>query len=282
MPATISSLLSDIKRRLQESSPDLYERESETILQQLLNLTRSELFLNSNRQIDDHIVSQIEKIVSKRLLGIPLQYALGEIFFYSSNYFVDENVLIPRPDTETLVDTVLKNESANSGFFADIGTGSGIITQSILLENPNFQAIAIDISIKALKTASKNICSRGSMICCNKLEALKPLRQFDFIVSNPPYITSEEMKELEESVLHHEPHNALWGGEDGLDFYRYFSKNLGNYLKKDGNVYFEIGYLQGEAVAEILKKDSWISIEVIKDLGNRDRVVKAGKNNEQP
>lgn len=280
MPTTISFILSEIKNRLQQGSPDLYEREAETILQQLLDISRSELYLNPDKQISDDIILKANKIILKRLAGTPLQYALGEVFFYSSNYVIDENVLIPRPDTETIVDTILKNEVGKKRLFADIGTGSGIICQSILYERPDFKAVAIDISPKALKTATKNICSRGSLICCNKLEAIKPSNQFDFIVSNPPYITTKEMNELENSVLHHEPHNALWGGEDGLDFYRYFSQNLGNYLKKGGNVYFEIGHLQGESVSEILQKNNWISIEVIKDLGNRDRVVKARKNDE--
>lgn len=277
MSTTISSFLPEIKKRLKPCSPDLFCRETETIFQQVLNLTRNDLYLKPHTLVSDKVKAKIEDIVTKRLSGLPLQYAMGKVFFYSEDYIVDENVLIPRPDTETLINTILQNESSNQEFFVDIGTGSGIIAQSILSERENYSAIAIDISHKALQTASKNICSHGLLLCCDKLNALKAENQFDFIVSNPPYITSKEMTELEDSVLNHEPHKALWGGEDGLDFYRYFANNLDKYLKKDGNVYFEIGYLQGESVSKILLQNNWHSIEVIKDLGNRDRVIKAGK-----
>lgn len=275
MPTTISSFLPVIKKRLQTVSGDLFEREAETIFQQVLNLPRNDLYLRADRQIDDQTKIKIEEIVEKRVSGVPLQYAIGEIYFYSSNFKVNKDVLIPRPDTETLIETVLKFESNESKFFADIGTGSGIITQILLTERSEYQGIAIDISKAALKTASHNIDTRGLLLCCDKFEAIKPKEQFDFIVSNPPYISTDEMKTLESCVLDHEPHNALWGGAKGLDFYKYFSKNLSKFLKNEGSVYFEIGHLQGEAVSGILKNDCWHSIEIIKDLANRDRVVKA-------
>lgn len=275
MSTTISSFLAIIKKELQSCSPDLFNREAETIFEHVLSLSRNALYLNSSKKISETDQIRIKEIVSKRLSGKPLQYSIGEVFFYSANFKVDENVLIPRPDTETLIETVLQNESSDSLLFADIGTGSGIIAQTLLLEREKYKAIAVDISYKAAITASKNICSRGMILCSDKLESLKALNQFDFIVSNPPYITTEEMGHLEHSVINFEPHTALWGGEDGLNFYRHFSQNLRRYLKVKGKVYFEIGYLQAKDVEKILINDGWKSIEVIKDLAGRDRVIKA-------
>lgn len=275
MANTVATLLAFLKEDLQTCSPDLYTSEAEQILEAVLQCSRNDLYLFSDRPVSEVNYKKIINILSLRKSGKPLQYALGKVYFYSSEFIVDENVLIPRPDTETLIETVLKNETSSKKFFADIGTGSGIIAQTILLERDLYKAVAIDISQKALKTANKNIGQKGSLLCCDKTSSIKPIKQFDFIVSNPPYITQKEMNELESSVLDHEPHNALFGGKDGLYFYRHFSKTLSNYLKPFGNVYFEIGYLQGADITDILKNDGWINVETIKDLGGRDRVIKA-------
>lgn len=280
MDYTISSLLSYLKSQLKPFSPDLYKREAEQILQYVLNSNRNSLHLNSHKKVSEDNKLKCNEILKQRLSGKPLQYAIGEEYFYSSNFKIDENVLIPRPDTETLIEVVLRNESDEHKFFADIGTGSGIITQTLLLERNKYKGLAIDISLPALYTASKNINQRGTLLCSDKLSSIKESAIFDFIVSNPPYITTNEMAELEDSVLNYEPHKALWGGDDGLDFYRYFSKNLKKYLKTDGHIYLEIGHLQKMDIFSLLELDRWKDIEICKDLANRDRVIKARKNNE--
>jgi release factor glutamine methyltransferase len=227
-----------------------------------------------------------------------LQYIFGKAYFYDREFFVNSDVLIPRPDTETLVETVLNNEKGDTAYFADIGTGSGIIPAILAAHRAGWAAVAVDISYEALRTAARNVSSdpatgRSSahvrtsatdrlssaptniiLICCDMLSAVKPQNQFDFIVSNPPYISSPEMKTLDESVINYEPHAALHGGEDGLDYYRMISGRAMMYLKEGGRIYLEIGHDQGESVPQIFREGGRRDIAVIKDLGGRDRVVK--------
>jgi release factor glutamine methyltransferase len=233
--------------------------------------------------------------------GEPLPYIFGKAYFYDREFFVDGNVLIPRPDTETLVEAVINSEKNCPARFVDIGTGSGIIAAILTAHRPAWSAVAVDISSKALLIAKKNLpssntaASRGqspvhaeqsqspppqkniTLVCCDMLTALKPKSQFDFIVSNPPYISSTQMKTLDNSVINYEPHAALDGGGDGLDYYRRISSCAKMYLNGGGRVYLEIGYDQGGSVPEILRDGGWSGVTVIKDLGGRDRVVTAVK-----
>ncbi|MDR2729250.1 MAG: peptide chain release factor N(5)-glutamine methyltransferase, partial [Chitinispirillales bacterium] len=181
-----------------------------------------------------------------------------------------------RPDTETLIEAVLNGEKdKKTAFFADIGTGSGVLAAILTANNPEWNAAAADVSYNALKTASRNVSNRVKLICADMLSAFKPIQKFDFIVSNPPYISSAQMRTLDKSVYGYEPHGALFGGEDGLEFYREISLTAQAHLKDKGRIYLEIGYDQGDSVPRILHNDGWENITVTKDIEGRDRVVKA-------
>jgi len=293
---TASELLRNIRERLTPASgnPDLALIDAEDIVCQSLNITRTQLYTDTAVVVGEDNIAGINTITERHIDGEPLPYILGKTYFYDREFFVDGNVLIPRPDTETIVETIINTEKNHSAKFIDIGTGSGIIAAVLTAHRPGWVAVGIDISYKALLVARMNASSptvedgRGqpsarnsssnkniSLICCDMLTAVKPQKQFDFIVSNPPYISSPQMKTLDPSVIRYEPHTALHGGEDGLDYYRVISGTAGMYLKDGGRVYLEAGYDQGGSVPEILRDGGWRDIAVIKDLGGRDRVVTA-------
>jgi len=301
---TINKLLRDISARLTPVSGDLATVDSETIICQSLNITRTQLYTDTSIIISDDDLSRINTIIERRLRGEPLPYIFGVAYFYDREFFVNTDVLIPRPDTETLVEEVLNREKYQSAKFVDIGTGSGILAAVLTAHRPAWSAVAVDISYRALRVAARNVApsleiagGRGrpplqnsfadtnvhhpstnkniNLICSDMLTAIKPENQFDFIVSNPPYISSTRMKTLDDSVAGYEPHTALHGGDDGLDYYRMISGCAEMYLKDSGRVYLEIGYDQGESVPEIFVGGGWVDIAVIKDLAGRDRVVRA-------
>ena len=273
---TTAELLRKLCKELTALLGELAQSDAELILQYSLNISRVQIYTESTREINAEELSRIESVLKRRLDNEPLQYIFGKAYFYDREFFVNRNVLIPRPDTETLVEAVLSGEKNNAtAFFADIGTGSGILPAILTAHNPMWSAIAVDISFNALKTASRNISNNVKLLCADMLSAFKPTEKFDFIVSNPPYISSSQMQTLDKSVYGYEPHGALFGGEDGLRFYREISSKARVYLKDGGRIYLETGYDQGESVPQILRGDGWKNIVVIKDLAGRDRVVKA-------
>jgi release factor glutamine methyltransferase len=277
----VLQLLREIHIRLMPMAGniDLARVDAETIIEHTLNISRTQLYAGFSRDVDSDELALIELIVGRRLRGEPLQYILEKAYFYDRFFFVDTNVLIPRPDTETLVEAVINTEKDTTARFIDIGTGSGIIAATLTAHRAAWTAIAVDISYKALQTASRNIINeRCKLACCDMFGAIKPENQFDFIVSNPPYISSPQMSVLDKSVINHEPHAALHGGADGLDFYRVISDQAKMYLKDSGRIYLEIGYDQGESVPQIFRNDGgWGDITIIKDLGGKDRVVMAAR-----
>ena len=218
----------------------------------------------------------IMQAVEKRLKHIPIAYIFGKTNFYGYDLSVNENVLIPRLDTEVLVEEVIADINSRNGKVSvlDIGTGSGAIIVTIKKET-NAECYAVDISGKALEVAKENAKENNAeieFIESNLFENIKDLK-VDFIVSNPPYIETETVKGLEPEVVSNEPILALDGGEDGLDFYRIIVKETKNHLNKNGRLYFEIGYNQGESVSALMK-EGFKNIEVIKDYGGNDRVVR--------
>ena len=245
------------------------------LLCKFLGVDKVYLITNSDREIDD--LSEFDALVKRRLNHEPMQYILNHAEFMGLDFYVDENVLIPRPDTEILVEKVISHFGETSFEFLDIGTGSGCIPISILANCKNARGISADISEKAIDVAKKNaesnkVTERLDFINIDILNDF-PERKFDCIVSNPPYIESEVVETLMPDVREFEPHLALDGGADGLTFYRRIADKGYDSLKDGGLLAFEIGYNQGESVSRIMNEKGYRNTEVIKDIAGNDRVV---------
>lgn len=235
---------------------------------------KSDLILSDNFNLSESQSEKIRKIAALREKGIPLAYCMGAAYFYDREFLVNPNVLIPRFDTEILIETVLKNESADEKFVLELGTGSGIIGEILQSERPSWNIISVDISINALSVARKNCQEKILLVNCDKFAAISQKNNFDFIVSNPPYIESKTIETLDGSVKDFEPKIALDGGESGLAFYGYLAENAGFFLKPEGRIYLEIGFNQGESVPDIFKKTAFNKTQIIKDLGQNPRVLR--------
>jgi release factor glutamine methyltransferase len=273
----LKTILINLEESLKPVSGSCSLHEAEIIMQHLLHCSRSQLYSTlAFSEIDDEKRSAIDGIIKRRRTDEPLAYILGTKYFFSKEIFVDRNVLIPRPETEVLVEVVLKNETADFCVFADIGTGSGAIAAVLLAERSSWIAVATDLSRAALRVARRNTPERIRFVCCDMLTAFGTRgARFDFIVCNPPYISAAEMQALDNSVINFEPHTALCGGADGLNFYKTLSTDLKKVLKPGGRMYCEIGFDQGDSVRELFPSENWSAVTVSKDLAGRPRVVSA-------
>jgi len=225
-------------------------------------------------QFSSDEMSKIMSAVEKRLKHIPLGYIFGKSYFYGREFKVDENVLIPRQDTEILIEKICHDIKSRNGEVSvlDIGTGSGAIAITIQKET-NAKVSAVDVSDGALEIAKHNAKSLESSVDFAKSDLFENVNgKFDFIVSNPPYIESSVIETLDDEVKLNEPILALDGGEDGLDFYKKIVNEAPNHLNKGGKLYFEIGYNQAEALKNLMETN-FKNIKVYKDYGNNDRVV---------
>jgi release factor glutamine methyltransferase len=236
----------------------------------------------------DYILSESERIfffdlVKQRIKGKPFQYIVGNQEFMSLNFKVTPDVLIPRNDTEILVETIInkcKDKDKDKVNIIDVGTGSGCIAVSLAHYIKNCHVVAVDISREALKVAKFNALLNKveNKITFFNLDILSSsafpfqISYFDVIVSNPPYISSDEILVLQKEVREYEPSIALDGGRDGLAFYKKISEIASKYLKIGGIIAFEVGYKQSQLVSDIIRKN-FHEIEVIKDLSGIDRVV---------
>lgn len=220
-------------------------------------------------------VQSYRSLLKRRASRVPLQYITGSTCFMGFDFRVSEDVLIPRQDTETLVETVLENEREPEAAVLDMCTGSGCIAVSLKLLGGYRSVTAADKFRNTLEIAASNAVSLGADIVFVNSDLFDAVEgDFDVIVSNPPYIRKDVIDGLEPEVRAHEPVAALDGGCDGLDFYRRITAEAaGGRLKSGGRLYYEIGYDQGQAVSELLKDNGFADIRVIKDLAGLDRVV---------
>jgi release factor glutamine methyltransferase len=273
MANRVGHILRESARRLHPVSGDLSQREAELILENVLNTTRAALYTDNSIAVETKQSELIENIVEKRLAGKPLAHILGSVYFHSKKFTITGDVLIPRPDTETLIEEVLQTETKNPRLFLDMGTGSGNIAETLCMLRPEWKAVATDLSEAALRVARSNCCASVNLLCSDKLCALKEQALFDFIVSNPPYISAEEIKTLDPAVVDHEPSLALYGGEDGLDYYHYLANNSKKFLKRGGHIYCEIGFSQASACRKLFHNAHWKDIKISPDLAARPRVI---------
>ncbi|MCQ2387620.1 MAG: peptide chain release factor N(5)-glutamine methyltransferase [Clostridia bacterium] len=245
--------------------------EAEWIVSIVANVKRDEL--NSDKLVSARFVEKINEIVKSRITGRPLWYCIGDTEFFGYKIKVDESVLIPRPETELLVENGLKLINGESEVL-DLCTGSGAIAIAINKES-KAKVVASDISLDALNKAKENAKINNAEVEFIESDLFDNLgnRKFDVIISNPPYIKSEDIKSLQSEVRDYEPKLALDGGKDGFDFYRLIAKNCKKYLKEKGVLLLEVGINQAEEVKNMLSGFS--EIEIIKDYENIDRIVKA-------
>jgi release factor glutamine methyltransferase len=247
--------------------------EAEEIICLICKCSKSDIYLKKNTQISQNQILQIQDIILKRKSGKPLAYCAESKYFYDREFFVNENVLIPRQDTEILIQTILDAETDEKKFILELGAGSGIISQILRSKCPNWQIVSVDISFAAVQVAKKNCDFEILVINCDKFSAINGKKNFDFIVSNPPYIESSQIENLDASVKDYEPKTAIDGGENGLVFYEYLAEKAKNYLKEKGKIYCEIGYNQGNSTTELFKKNNFENIKIIKDFGGHPRVI---------
>lgn len=224
---------------------------------------------------------KLDDMVARRISGEPLQYIIGEWEFYGLDFKVAEGVLIPRPDTETLVDTALKLiDGVKSPKVLDLCSGTGCVAIAIKANRPDAEVSALELYPEAFKILGENIARRGGVTAVNadalSEDTAAKFSGLDLITANPPYLTSEDMSNLQREVTK-EPAAALFGGDDGLDFYRGLSRIWRNCLRDGGHIAFEIGFGQEEAVCEILKWYGYCDIGFERDLTGKVRVVHAEK-----
>lgn len=244
----------------------------------MLEVEKEYLIIHSDEQMEHQSEEQYEKMVQKLIEGYPLQYITHHQEFMKLDFYVDENVLIPRADTEMLVEEVIayaKKQKEEKIRILDLCTGSGAIAISLANYLPNCEIVAVDISKEALEVAKKNAQKNGAQnviwVESNLLENVEG--NFDVMVSNPPYIRSNVIPTLEKQVQK-EPILALDGGKDGLSFYRNIIQKAPRYLKENGTLFFEIGYDQKEEVTNLLEQTKqYQKIKTKQDLAGNDRIV---------
>lgn len=244
------------------------------LLEMVAKIDRSFYFMHTNEEVDPEVLTEYERVVEKRAEHVPLQYITGEQEFMGMTFKVNSNVLIPRQDTETLVEETLKVIEPQMEVL-DLCTGSGCILLSILKNAPTVKGTGSDISKQALLVAKENAKLHeldAEWVRSNLFDNVSG--SFDVIVSNPPYISQAVIPTLMPEVVQFEPLQALDGGLDGLDFYRKITEEAPNYLKENGYLFFEIGYDQGEVVKQLMLDAGFKDVAIIKDLAGNDRVVK--------
>ena len=251
------------------------------ILDNKHQLRRIDLALDVNKEFSENDISYWNTVLEKLKTQIPIQYILGTTYFYGLEFTVDENVLIPRPETEELVDWIIKLNcriSNNKNIkILDIGTGSGCIAISLANNIPDSEVFAIDISEKALDVAKKNAILNKvpvTMLHKNILETTDLNQKFDIIVSNPPYVRNIEKSEIKPNVLDNEPHLALFVSDtEPLIFYKKIAELAAANLKINGQLFFEINQYLGKETQDLLKSIGLKNIELRKDIYGNDRMI---------
>lgn len=279
---TLKNLAQTFKTRLQKVE-NTFEAEAifNLVCEHMLNMDRLQCLQNQEMKLDEATENQFNAILSRLEKGEPVQYILGEAWFYDLKFEVNPAVLIPRQETEELVHWIWQDYKTSSSPISilDIGTGSGCIPISLKKFLPKANVSACDISKEALQTAQKNAHLNKVEIDFFEANALAnptfPQSEYDVMVSNPPYVTKKEMEEMHSKVLQHEPHLALFVEDhDPLIFYQSIAQLAQKYLSKNGSLYLEINQYLGQEMLNLLEKMNF-DAELRKDLNGNDRMIKA-------
>lgn len=273
----LSQAIAAGQAQLEKAQVPNSQYDSEMLLAHLLKCSRFDLLINKGNLIDESVFGVYMTLIKKRSQRIPLQYLLGVQYFMGHPFYINEQVLIPRGETELLCEQVIEYIRHNplpSPKILDLCTGSGALAVSLSLAFPNSQVTASDISTDALAVAQKNADALKATVTFVQGDFFKPLQgqSFDVIVSNPPYIPAGELPHLQKEVGF-EPALALNGGQDGLDFYRILAAHGKEHLQPQGSIFCEIGADQGPQVHSLFTNNGFSSVQVLKDLQQLDRMV---------
>ncbi len=269
-------LIDFCSKKLKENNISTHKLDSELLLSEVLNKTREEILTDLHQKIYRVQISKYYNFVNRRSSKEPIAYILQNKEFWSKNFIVSPYTLIPRPETELLVEKIVEIFKKRSLFILDVGTGTGCILLSLISELKNSKGIGIDISKKAIEIAKKNQktldLSDNTKFYCRSVMEINNYK-FDLIVSNPPYITTRDLRNLVDDVKNFEPKLALDGGNDGLDVMRKVIYKSSNILKINGTLALEIGFGQFKQVSKILKKHNFKIRYLIKDYRDNVRCI---------
>jgi release factor glutamine methyltransferase len=273
----IKNILNEGTNTLQKNKIPNPRFDSEILLSNLIKKNKKHIILSPKEILNSVQLEKFKSLIERRKKGEPIAYLINKKEFWKDEFFVNKDVLIPRPDTELIIEQVLKIYSKDKQLHVlDIGTGSGCILLSILKERPNFYGTGIDISKKSINVSKFNAKQLKLM---NKVKFFNScvdnfkIGKYDLIVSNPPYIELLNLKYLEKDVVNFEPKLALSGGLDGLSKIRKVISKVKKLIKKNGKFILEIGFNQKNKVKKVLKEEGFYINKAIKDYGNNDRCI---------
>jgi release factor glutamine methyltransferase len=285
-PTTLSQLLKEGTELLRESAIEEAGLDAWLLLEYTTDKSRAYYYAHTEEEVTQEQETTYRNLIRQRAAHIPLQHLTHQAFFMGYEFYVNEHVLVPRQDTETLVEKALKiMEPMKEPVILDMCTGSGCILLSLLLERQDSSGYGVDLSGDALAVAIKNaerlgvadraVFIKSDLFSYGKFQEIysEKIPKYDILISNPPYIPTEEIEELMEEVRFHDPRMALDGKEDGLYFYREITRQSVEYLKPGGWLLYEIGCSQGEEVAAMMRAAGYEQVQVLQDLAGLDRVV---------
>ncbi|MGB9667415.1 MAG: peptide chain release factor N(5)-glutamine methyltransferase [Thermosulfidibacteraceae bacterium] len=276
---TVKDVISWTVGYFEEKSVPNARVEVENIMSYVIGVNRLNLYMQLDRPMTKEELEKFKILVKRRLKREPIQYIIGKAYFWKYEFLVKKGVFIPRRDTETLVEVSIKYlRGKESPLILDVGTGSGCILLSIVKDLHNVKGVGVDISKVAMEVFNRNrkkllVEDRAFGVIGNIFGPFREEAYFDAIISNPPYVKSDEVEKLQEEIVYFEPREALDGGPDGLQFIRLLVRDSYPRIKKSGFIALEVGYDQATAVKFLLERAGYKRIEVHKDLSGIDRVV---------
>ncbi|MCI0664645.1 MAG: peptide chain release factor N(5)-glutamine methyltransferase [Acidobacteria bacterium] len=278
---TISETLKRASESLRAASVPNDVLDAQTLLAEALGHDRTYLIINYNQQLPDDVAAKYHSLIERRATGEPLQYITGHQEFFGLEFEVNPDVLIPRPETEIIIEETIRiaqEAELNRPLIVDVGTGSGCIAVTLAREINHLSAVATDISTAALRVARRNagrhgLITRINFIAANLLDAFPEKPFADFIISNPPYVSGDELPMLQREVREWEPRVALTDYSDGLNFYRRLLNDAPSRLKPGGYLLCEIGYTQSGAVTAMIDSAIWTEPRLLDDLQGIPRTI---------
>jgi release factor glutamine methyltransferase len=270
-------VLTTTERFLREKGVPSPRLDSELLIGHVLGLDRVQVYVRHEQWVTALELEQLRELIRRRASREPIAWIIGRREFFGREFKIQSGVLVPRPDTETLVDAALVWIGEEEQFIADIGSGSGCVGISLALERAACKVYAVDLSAEALQNTKANVEKHGlekrvAVLKSDLLGAIPASRPIDWVVSNPPYIPEQDIEGLAPEVRVHEPRLALDGGKDGLDIYRRLIPEAASRARK--GVLVEVGYGQAQAVAELMRESGLGTVETVRDLSGIERVVR--------